>query len=177
MRNITVYTLEDMRKLDPKVYAKILKRWGESQDDWWAGGDVMKSISKVLELCGFRTRRYEISECGPSWIRVEPLSGQDPDAYDLTWFVDMCKQLGYTEVNGELKFTGLCLLTGYCADDDCLEHVFKALQKNLTMTEACQGLAKVAQQHCEADMEQQRSEETMLANWENLEFTRNGIAV
>lgn len=177
MRTIQVYSLPELKVQFPKAFAKVLKGWAESQDEWLAGDETLASLAAVVEFCGFNLDNYQIRPWDRSWLKV---SQKDEEIeYSLGWFIAEAMEVGYTHHSdtGKLYFPGRCPFTGYCSDEDFMESIYNNLVKGYTMEECLQKLATIAQRHCEDDYESQQNEESMLVNWESCEFTEDGIMV
>ena len=171
---VTVYTLAELKKSNPEAFEEIHKKWqaGCTESNW--ASEVMDSLNAVVKACGARMKNWSIGPYNNSSIRIGDV---DDRGQDLKWFKrEVLKPNGYP-YRGKIKFAGLCKLTGYCADDDFLEQVYKELVDGATMTDALESLAHVAQKHFENDLEQQQDEENMMANWEDRLFTFDGKAV
>lgn len=177
MRSITVYNLVELKNQFPKAFAKVLKGWAESQDEWFSGDETLASLKAVVEFCGFHLRNYQIRPWDQSWLKI---SQKDEEIeHSLEWFTAESVKMGYTHHpdTGKLYFPGRCPFTGYYSDEDFMESVYNNLVKGYTMEECLQKLAIIAQRHCEDDYASQQSEESMMANWESCFFTEDGIMV
>ena len=177
-KDITVYTLEELKDANPEAFEKVHEKWKEGCDTPWSD-ELLESLKAVVDACGGTLKNWSIGAYSPSSIDVRVNDeDEDDDAKDARWFrLNVLKPHGYTKANGHAQFPGLCAFTGYCADDDLLEAVYKNLQAGDTLTEALEGLADVCRQHMEDDLEQHQQEDPMLANWGDRLFTIDGKPV
>ena len=185
-KTITIYTPAELKEQYPAAYEKVLKAWaeavGDSGDIPWSG-ETIDSLKQVIEACGFELRDWRIGPYSPSYVKVSGDDDYYPDNYgdddeprakDADWYLtNVLAPLGYVN-DGKAHFPGLCKLTGYGADDDLLESVYKSLLSGRTLTEALEDLADDVRRMFEADLEQQQDEESMLANWGDSLFTEHG---
>ena len=178
----TLYTLADLKAKHPEAYAKVHARWQDacdsSGDTPWAD-ETMASLSAVVEACGATLKDYGIGAYAPSHVSVEcddEYEDEDGEmrAKDSAWLMrTVLAPLGYAK-DGKPYFPGLCAWTGYCADDDMIEAVSKAMDAGESLTDALRGLADVAQREMEDNQDQMRDEESMDANWSDNEYTEDG---
>lgn len=177
-----VFTTDEMKAKHPAGFARIMERWEKDCDDsgdcpW--GDEAMESMREVIKACGGTLGRYEIGPWSHSFVNVEV---EDDDENGKRkgrdWLrLNVLKPNGYTDGRGRAAFPGVCHWTGYCADDDMIESVWKAVKSGETLTEALEGLADVVREHMEDACEQMRGEDSMLANWEDREWTAEGDPV
>lgn len=189
-KTISVYTLQELRTMNPEAFERVHERWKEdvvaSPDVPWAD-ETMDSLKAVVKAAGGTLTDWQIGPWGQSSMRVsvedeyEYLPGRTTQK-GTAWFRKyVLTPLGY--LSGEHKsrariFTGLCKLTGYCADDNFLEYVYKSLKAGETLTDALEGLAREAEKELEANVEQHQEEDSMMANWgEGRFFTLEGAWV
>lgn len=184
-RMIEVYTLEELKEKHPDAYAKVYEKWRNhvmSYSTPWAD-ETMDSLKAVFEKCSFEMLDYSLGAYSPSYIRARPTYNRDDEeestpGTDREWFLDnVLLPLGHVREDGTVHFPGNLALTGYCADDDFLEHVWQRLEKGDTLKEALESLAGVASKMMEDDLEQQAEEDSMLANWDHREYTADGVCV
>ncbi len=145
----------------------------------------MDSLKSAAKACRVTLTDYTL---GPddSDIRVNcedtyehPTTGkQIPKG--RAWFIrEVLYPLGYCDQHGKPAafgklFPGLCKLTGYCADDDILESLYRSLCEGRTLSEAWSDLGSVVSRMIADDYEQQADEESMRANWGEAEFDEHG---
>ena len=176
----TVYTLNELRTAHPEAYAEVHERWkaGCAEDAAPWTDETMDSLKAVVKACGARLTDWSIGAWAPSHVCVDVSDETDDDEprrKDAAWLVEaVLKPAGYADGTGAAHFPGLCVWTGYCADDAMIEAVHKALVDGDTLTEALEGLADVAREEMEANAEQQEEEDSMLANWSDREYTADG---
>ena len=196
MKTIEAYTLAELKSSHPDGYERAHNRWKEQQGDdipWTA--ETMDSLKAVIAEFGGILNDWSIGAYNSESFVSVSVSDEfekwftddegDEDYHmiqkDAQWAIDsVLKPLGYPVSNvGHIhaKFPGLCKLTGYCADDDMLESVYKALEQGETLTDALQGLADVARIAMESNLEQQQSEDSMIANWEDFHFLADGTMI
>jgi len=185
----TVYTLAELKEQHPKGYARVHQRWKDacdgSGDMAWAD-ETMDSLKAVVKACGGRLKDWSIGPYSYSSIDVvadDSYTVEDESAEygerdvvkDSAWLVrEVLAPLGYVDALGRADFPGHCKFTGYCADDSFLESVWRSMASGDTLTDALRGLADVARKMMENDLEKQKDQESMEANWEGLEFTADG---
>jgi hypothetical protein len=207
-KQITTYTLDELKTINPTAYAAVHERWKEDVDtdpDTPWSEEIRKSITATIEAAGASMTDWQIGPWSPSDITVDV-----PDRYteddelssesdrDFFWRT-VLEPNGYTR-NAEgakrgtidyatgkptgkpndtdgVDFPGHCPFTGYCGDEDALEHVWKRLVAGDSLKAALESLAKVWRQHLEDSIEQQEEEESMEANWGHLYFTFDGREV
>lgn len=185
-KTIPVYTLEELRTINPGAFEKIHNEWrnvvASDQAPW--SDEVIDSLKAVVDACGGTLKAWSIGAYAPSSMMVsvedEFEDGEEVFAKkDSAWmFEHILRPLGYKGHKEKgVDFPGLCPFTGYCADDDFLEAVYKELQRGYTLTEALESLADVARKHMEDDTEQAQDEESMLANWGERLYTEDGKPV
>jgi hypothetical protein len=175
---ITVYTIAELKESFPDAYAKVHERWrervGRDSDCPWSE-ETMDSLRAVVKACGGKLTKWSI---GPGSYSDCTVEGIDDDSQGKAWYLhNVLKPNGYTKANGHAYFPGNCAFTGYCADDDFLKSVWKSLCSGETLTKALEGLADDAREMMENDVEQMQEEESMVANWDHLQFTEDGTEV
>lgn len=189
------YTLEELETAHPEGYARVLRDW---QDDArasdytpWAD-EVMASLKAVVGAYGATLTDWSIGPWSPSDLSVsveDDETGREcadydecegcPDCEDrpkdADWLLaNVLRPLGYADKDGNADFPGLCKFTGYCADDDFMESVYRSVESGETLSDALRGLADVARRMMEDDCEQAASEESMRANWGDARFLADG---
>jgi hypothetical protein len=183
MKTLTIntYSINELKELFPAAYKKVLKNWEENEGSGeyvpWAD-EIFESMKATIEAFNGTLKDWTLGLDG-SYIKVE--IDEDEEAIDKGWneiqFVEnKLNILGYTKDNGIYKFPGLCLFTGYCADEDFIEHVYKSVKVGDPLKEAVESLAVVYQKLIGAELESFASEESMLANYEStdLQFDKQG---
>lgn len=193
-KTITVYTLAELKTANPDAFASVLQRWAEGQtaDIAWASKTI-NSLKAVVDACGGVLHEYSIGPDQPCSMSVS-VADTFSDEFDVQrevdngemqkdgkWLYDhVLNHLGYTMSNVghfHVEFPGLCPWTGYCADEDFIEHVYKRLEAGDTLTEALESLAGEASKHMADDLEQQQGEDCMMMNCNDLLFTEDGTEV
>ena len=184
MRTIqtTLYTLAELKTLFPDAYQRAFERYQRDVTTWetpWQD-ETMASLKAVAKCLGFTLRDWSI---GPysrnSYVRAsgdyetEDLSGGRSLAIARSKLRNAGFRLGKGPA-ASVKFNGDCPLTGYCADDDAAEHVWKALLSGDTLKEAVESLADWAQGVLEAECEYQQGKEAFETWAGDLEFDENG---
>lgn len=147
-------------------------------------------MKAVIKACGATLTDWSISaEGGRSYVKVDcedDYSTKDEDedgcatyaTKDSVWMLrEILTPLGYVNESGAAYFPGLCVFTGVCYDDDFIESVYKSLASGETLTDALRGLADEASKRVDESIEQECNEESMLANWGDDNYTREGIKV
>lgn len=175
---VQTYSLAELKEAHPEAYERVHERWkeGQSGDIPWSE-ETMDSLKAVVKACGGRLTDWSIGAYAQSHcsVSVDDEDGDTGKPKDARWFRrEVLKPNGYIRANGHPYFPGNCAFTGYCADDTFLEAAYKALQEGETLTEALEGLADVAREMMEADLEQAESEESMEANWGDNRYLEDG---
>lgn len=185
-KTITTYSLAELETVRPEAYERVHERWkaGISEVAWT--DETMACLRACIEACGARLTTWEIGT-DSGWLNVEVEDTNCDDDSDGTaqrnkdaaWlFENVLQPLGYTRDHaGKVKFPGNCPWTGYCADEDFIEAVYKALESGDTLTKALQGLASVASRLMQNDLEQQQDTESMMMNWRDNQYTIEGTEV
>ncbi len=181
MKEITIYTLEELEEVNEEAFNKVLAEWAtyvKTDRDYVPWSDeTIDSLRHVVEACGATLGGVSICPFyGNSSITVKtPNIGTDtPD--DWVW-VNVLQKYKYLNDNGEAYFPGLCAFTGYCGDDDMLESVWEDVSTGSSLRDALHNLAGVAQKMMEDDIEQDCERESMLINWGEQEYTIDGYQV
>lgn len=193
MKTIEVYTLEELQEKNPEAYARVLSKWEKSCDEdsfcpWQ--DECMASLRAIVKACHGKLVDWRLRPYSPGFIKVE-LADEERDrdlgeAADSVWFLrHVLEPHGYKmDAAGKVEFPGLCPFTGYCLDDDLLESVWKYLQTVFpvrpsgdSLKEALENLEGVIREHFEDSCEQQRGEDSMMANWGDCHFTLAGTRV
>ena len=176
-KTINVYTLAELKESHPDAYAKVLARWADccTEPNW--ADETMDSLKAVVKACGGTMKKWSIGAHSPSSMTVEADDeDEDGEWKDAEWLrLNVLAPNGYVKADGTADFPGHCKWTGYCADDDFIEDVYKSMKGGDTLTKALEGLATVASRLMERDLEDAQSEESMLANWDGCQFTEDGI--
>lgn len=169
IKEVEVFTLAELKDAHPDSYAKVLDRWASRAESGW-NDEIIDSLKAVCDALGVSLRDWDLGPHNRSnRIRVDVPDYDDERAHVL----EVLANLGYAK--GEsVEFTGLCALTGYCADDDLLESVWKDVNSGESLQHAVQSLESDIGRMMEDDLEQAQSEESMVANWEHLEFDEDG---
>jgi len=181
MRTVTVtlYTLAELKLAHPKGFAKVLRDWRDScrsnPDDL---SDLLASLRAVVKACGGSLTEWSIGS-DSSRLTVDlperETDGELDTDSDFLWFLEsVLKPNGYDTLHFPVVFSGLCPFTGYCADDDFLESIYRSLRNGMPLHRALETLHEVCTRHEQEEAESQESEETMLANWGDNEYTANG---
>jgi hypothetical protein len=171
-KQIEVFSLEELKEKFPKAFQRVHDKWKEGCDCPWTD-EIIASMKAIVEACGARLTDWEIGAYTHCSITVEDL----PEGHDKDWFLKCVLKPNKYVKKGVVEFHGLCAFTGYCADDDFLEVVWKALESGETLQKALEGMADSAQQHMEDDLTQQQEEDSMMANWDGNFYTENGTKV
>lgn len=82
----------------------------------------------------------------------------------------------FTKMGSEKDWDWSCEFTGYCADHDFLESLFDCIHDGMNLKDAFSNLGDVARKLCEAEYENQLTEEYFLeeAMANNYEYTEDG---
>lgn len=189
-KTIEVFTLAELKEHHPEVFEKVHERWKEAVAGWdtpW-GSETMQSLKATVNACGGTLHDWSIGPDAPcsASVSVQDTFDEDDEAgesqecqKDADWlFENVLKPLGYKRGRADaVEFPGLCPFTGYCGDDNFLEATWKAMRDGSTLSEALESLAGVAGKMMEDDCEQQRDEESMMANWGDNHYTADGTEV
>lgn len=177
-----LFSLSELQAKRPDAYAKVLRRWEDAFDDCgeipWSE-ETMDSLRAVVKACGARLVDWSIGAYMASHVTVEcddEYEDDDGETHpkDSAWLMrEVLAPNGYAK-DGKPDFPGHCKWTGYCADDDMIEAASKAMDDGESLSDALNGLADVARQHFEDDLEQARNEESMHANWGDREYDEDG---
>lgn len=174
-KTVTVYSLSELKDSHPEAYRRVCDRWESLTLDGGAplADEVMDSLRRIIAVVGFRLDDWSIGADG-GWLRATDLNDDDDDgASDLDRLSGSLARAGWPVVNGN-RFPGNCPLTGYCADDDLAESLWKSVAGGASLADAVRWLADDAARMMADDLEQAMSEESMEANWGDSEFTADG---
>jgi len=178
---VTLYTLVELQTAHPRGYAKVRKDWRDlcrrNPDDL---SDMVASLLAVVETCGGSLTDWSIgSDSSRLTVDVperETNSGKMDTTPDLEWFLEsVLKPHGYDTTQTPIQFPGLCPFTGYSADDDFLESVYNSLRNGRCLQRALEDTYKICTQYAQDEAESHESEEVMLTNWGDNEYTSNGV--
>ena len=176
----TIYTLAELREQLPDAYKRVHERWKEQcaadPDVPWMG-EVMDSLKACVKACGARLVDWSIGPYVHSSIDVEceDYADDGETRKDAAWlYAYVLTPLGYKRKGDTVDFPGECPWSGYCADEDFIEAVYKAMEAGESLSDALEGLADVARKLMESDCEQMQEEESMEANWGDNEYTEDG---
>jgi hypothetical protein len=183
MRTITIYSLRELKDVSPEGYAKVLKRWRETCcDDFipW-DRDTIQSYKALVEACGGRFKDYNIGPWDNSWAKVvidnEVEETEGWITKNADWFLKYVlepKGIKLDPATGKL-IQGGGEFTGYCGDNRFVNEIYEDLSSGYDIQEALENMARVAQKMMEDDSEQFQEEDNMLANWEQREYTIDGV--
>lgn len=179
------------RELSPDALERAAEHYVTHLDCIPWQDETMDSLKACVSHAGFRIRDYSIG--AHSHCSLE-LAGDDsildlrgPRA--LAWFEnhylsllripwagpgrDTVRRYGYWYRPGMVR---PCPFTGYCFDDDCIEHVGKRLKDGDTVREAFESLAPVVGKQWEGELDYLRSPEGFLdmAEANEWEFSEDG---
>lgn len=179
-KQITAYTLAEMKEQHPEGYAAILKRWQDGcAKSNYAPWLYEISLKATVKAFGGTLKNYRVNPYSNNFMNVEvnddyskPSEVGEGGTNDGTFIKDqqwaydnVLASLGYArKADGKVDFPGLCPFTGYCADEGFIEAVWKSLGEGETLTEALEGLADIAGKMMEA-------------NWEGCWFAEDGTEV
>lgn len=173
-QQVTVYRLEELQAQFPAAYKAVHERWKKgihSEPAPWSD-EIMASLKAAVKACHAKLTDWSIGAYSPSYLTVDVPEPNDEDGRtDLERFTDNVLIPNKYKVG---EFPGLCPFTGYCADEDFVEHVYKRLVAGDTLKDALESLADLASQFMEDDLKQMEEEESMHANWGESLFTKNG---
>jgi len=169
IKEVNVYTLAELKDAHPDAYAKVLDRWASRAESGW-NDEIIDSLKAVCDLLDVSLRDWQLGPHNRSnRIRVDVADIDDERAHVL----EALSTHGYAK--GEsVSFPGICALTGYCADDDLLESIWKDVDSGESLKDAVESLESIIARMMEDDLEQAQSEESMIANWGGLDFDENG---
>lgn len=193
-QTITTYSAGELKTQFPYAFARALDHWQNNvcQDIAWQD-ETIDSLKACVSAAGIKLRDWSLGaynrgnfiSIGFPQDEAEDLKG--PRA--MAWLENnLLSSLripwtgkGRTDVRkyGVYYRPGLirpCPFTGYCADDEYLDSLRKAVNSGDTLKEAFESLADVCMRLLEADAEQQASEEYFLEHAEanDLQFTEDG---
>lgn len=169
---IQLYTLDELKKKFPDGYAEAYKKWQDVTNDWctpWAN-EIYKSYEALAQAFG-----YTIVWDDSPYDRYPELKTSLATQPDQNEVFKIIKNLGYElDGNGNFQFTGLCKLTGYCADEDLLEYFWGQIKKGYSCSTAIMMTKDKVDKLLSDETEYQQSEECMCDTWANKLFTAKG---
>jgi len=171
---ICVYSIAELAKVNPKVYAGIRREWQEhiTHENPPFHRELVASAKAV---CGLFCCKFDDTRRPLTW-RKRTKDIRHPGT--IHEFRTMMAVYDYwPALAAAPSFTGTCALTGYCSDDDFLEAIYKRLlaDPSKPLGEAVRiAICTVAHQHERDDIKQQKSIESMHANMEDHYFTATG---
>lgn len=182
-QQITVYTLEELKKKFPGAYKKVREKWERSVDEdpdvSWQD-EIMASLKAVVKAAGYSLSDWSIGPYGGSWMRVDLPESDYEDEEDQRsdldqFYAKVLKPAGYKKAaDGQVEFPGLCPWTGVCFDEDLAECVWNTLCTGARMKDALEYMASKAEELLEQEVEHERTEERMNDAWEDRLFTDAG---
>jgi hypothetical protein len=191
MKTIELYTPQELKDANPEGFEKAHQEYNYDNMDIPWQSDIMDSLKAIVKESGLALRDWNISGDYPShsWIKVDMesdvagLHGQRALAWlennlfdglrERRTFINRVKR--YKSWHDFTKYGEIpsCPFTGYCADEDFIEALVKAVKDGDTLEDAYTGLAQVAGKLFEQEIEQAQSEETFLEQ-DHLLYTLEG---
>lgn len=177
MQTVTAYTLAELQAQHPQAFERVRKQWEEfaySVEVPWAQESV-DSLRAACEAFGGELERWDISPHSMPTASVWIDSDRERDQLLVR---ETLERLGYWPKDSDAPtFPGLCKLTGYCLDDDILEHVYRETLQGDTLSGSLESAAYIVMRAMEGNLEQWLDDESMLANWGERLYTEDGLLV
>lgn len=180
-----------VRELSPESLERAAEDYVSRLDCIPWQDETMDSLKACVSHAGFRIRDYSIGAYSRCYLKLDGddsiLDLRGPRA--LAWFEnhylsslripwagpgrDKVRRYGYWYRPGMVP---PCPFTGYCFDDDCIEHVAKCLKGGDSVREAFESLGQLAGDQWESEMDHLRSPEGFadMAEANGLEFSEDG---
>lgn len=190
---ITVYSVRELKEEFPDAYDKAFEKYQESCWRWVSWQDeTIESMKAVFEASGITLKDWSLGAYSQSFVKfymddeIEDLSGRKAVNWLKETFGLKSAKLVHYKHDGKSysrydfkKKDGTdwsCEFTGYCADHDFLESLFKDVQR-YTLKDAFSWLAGKCESMLEEELKYAQSEESFIEtaeanNWQYLENGR-----
>lgn len=196
MKQVNVYTIEELKEQFPDAYEKVLNKWQNNMDEVFWQEDIIESMKKTFDAANLMLGDWSLGAYSPCYVKFgmnfEEREFEGKKAYN--WLKDRFELKSYRRVYYKnhlgkkayrYDFTKLdgsswsCEFTGYCADHDYLESLFDDIHDGCNLKDAFHNLADVCGRLIEHEIEYQQSEEYFLEHAEanDFEYTEDGTRI